>query len=106
SEINFFNHLSHHHSLFGEASKIGVIKTDQVGAGFVGILGDRKEKDQHIREALRGLEMARHIITSGTYQLIILDELLSALDLHLIEERDVLDLISIKPEMVHLMITG
>ena len=33
-------------------------------------------------------------------------KLVSALELKLIEERDILDLIKIKPEMLHLVITG
>lgn len=86
--------------------KLGKIETDQVGVGFVGILGDKKEHDQHMREALRGLEVARQIIISGKYEVVILDELISALELDLLEEQDILDLIGIKPEMLHLVITG
>ena len=85
---------------------LGSIETEQVGLGFVGILGDKKERDLHVREALRGLELARGIVVSGKYQLVILDEIISALELELIEERDILDLIAIKPEMMHLVITG
>jgi len=82
------------------------IDTDQVGLGFVGILGDQKERDQHEREALKGLEMARQAISSGKYQVIILDEIISALELELLKESDILDLIASKPEMLHLVITG
>lgn len=82
------------------------IDTDQVGLGFVGILGDQKEHDQHKREALRGLELARKMVLSGKYQVVVLDEIISALELKLIEESDILDLISSKPEMLHLVITG
>jgi len=99
SEINFFNEINY-------PSSIGVIENEQVGLGFVGILGDKKEKDVHIREALRGLERARDIILSHKYELVVLDEILSALEVGLIEERDILDLIKIKPELMHLVITG
>jgi len=99
NEIIFFEHSSSH-------GPIGRIETDQVGLGFVGILGDKKERDVHVREALRGLEMARQIMLSGKYDVVIFDELLSALELNLIEERDVLELISLKPEMVHMVMTG
>lgn len=98
-EIEFFNHIK-------PAGKLGTIENEQAGIGFVGILGDQKEREAHVREALRGLERARQIIVSGQYQLVILDEIISALELKLIEERDILDLIAIKPEMVHLVITG
>lgn len=99
SEINFFNNVSYGH-------KIGSIENEQVGLGFVGILGDKKEKDIHVRAALKGLERAREIITSGKYQLVILDEIISALEVGLIEERDILEIIKIKPELMHLVITG
>lgn len=107
NEINFFEatHPSLLNSLKGEHS-IGAIETEQVGVGFVGILGDKKEKQQHIRAAIEGLEHAREVITSGKYQVVILDELLSALELNLIEEQDILDIIKLKPEMLHLVVTG
>jgi cob(I)alamin adenosyltransferase len=99
SEINFFNNVS-------SGSKIGNIENEQVGLGFVGILGDKKEKEIHMRAALKGIERAREIITSGEYELVILDEIISALEVGIIEERDILDLIKIKPELTHLVITG
>ncbi len=99
SEVEFFNNVK-------VPNNIGSIKCEQTGAGFVGILGDKKQKDQHIREALRGLELARQIIQSGEYQLVILDEILSAVDLNLLSEADIIDLIKTKPELIHIMMTG
>ena len=99
SEINFFNNISY-------PSTIGTIENEQVGLGFVGILGDKKEKEQHIRQAIYGLQHAREIIASGKYQLVVLDEIISALEVGLIEERDIIDVIQAKPELLHLVITG
>ena len=99
SEINFFNNVSYDRN-------IGKIENEQVGLGFVGILGDKKEKEIHMRAALKGVERARQVITSGKYELVILDEIISALEVGLIEERDILDLITIKPKLMHLVITG
>lgn len=99
SEINFFNHASY-------PSHIGKIENEQVGLGFVGILGDKKEKDIHIRAALKGVERAREVITSGEYDLVILDEIISALEVGLLEERDIVDLIKLKAPLQHLAITG
>ncbi len=99
SEVNFFDNVSY-------SGPIGRIENEQVGLGFVGILGDKKEKDVHIRQALKGLELAREIILSDEYELVILDEIISALEVGLIEERDILDLINIKPPLTHLVITG
>ncbi len=99
SEINYFNNVN-------ASGNIGTIENEQVGLGFVGILGDKKEKEAHIKEAIRGLERAREIITSGEYELVILDEIISALEVGLLEERDILDIIKMKPPLMHLVITG
>jgi cob(I)alamin adenosyltransferase len=97
SEILFFE------SVRGSKGKIG---TAQVGAGFVGILGDRKARAVHVREAERGLALAKKIIASKKYGVVILDELLSAVDLKLLSEADVLALIKSKPPSLHLAYTG
>jgi len=99
SEIEFFNNAK-------TSGRLGKIETAQVGVGFVGILGDRKERDQHIREAVKGLELARKLIVSNNWQVIVLDEILSAVELNLLAEQDILDLIALKPADVHLVITG
>lgn len=99
SEIEFLNNVS-------TPNKIGRIDNEQLGTGFVGILGDKKEKEIHIKAALDGLNRAREVITSGEYQLVILDEIISALESKLIEERDILDIINIKAPLQHLVLTG
>lgn len=99
SEINFFNNIR-------PSGNIGTIENEQVGLGFVGILGDKKDKEAHVRQALQGLEQARKIITSGQYEVIILDEIISALEVGLLEERDIIDLIKLKAPLQHLVITG
>jgi cob(I)alamin adenosyltransferase len=85
---------------------IGKIETDQVGAGFVGILGDKKERAVHIQHAKNGLVFAKRLIKSDKYDLIILDELVSALELNLISEKDIVSLIKSKPKHLHLAYTG
>ncbi len=99
SEITFFESIT-------IPKTLGRIDTEQLGAGFVGILGDQKDRSVHIKAALQGLGLARSILHSGKYELVILDELMSALDLKLIEIQDVISLIQQKPEHVHVVITG
>ncbi len=99
SEIDFFNSIT-------IPKTMGQITTEQVGEGFVGILGDKKERDAHIRQALHGLELARKILVSKKYDVIILDEILSAVELNLLNENDVLEIIKHKPFMTHLVLTG
>lgn len=105
SEIEFLQYVQDS-CLRRNDGGLGQIDCEQVGEGFVGILGDKKEREIHIKEAIRGLERAREIIISKKYDLIILDEILSAVELDLLKEQDVIDLISYKPENLHLVITG
>lgn len=99
SEISFFNNIR-------PIGPVGRIENQQLGLGFVGILGDQKQKQAHVRQALAGLERARQLIVSGKYQLIVLDEIISALEVGLIKQRDIIELIKLKRPLQHLVITG
>ena len=107
SEIEFFNQLE---SSLGRrvlgSSGIGTIENEQLGLGFVGILGDKKDKTIHVKAALDGLALARQDMLSGKYQVLILDELISALEVKVLEERDITELIDLKPADMHLVLTG
>jgi cob(I)alamin adenosyltransferase len=61
---------------------------------------------KHKAEASRALEIARKEISSGAYDLIVLDEINNAVDYGLIRVEDVLKLIRKKPARVHLILTG
>ena len=111
SEILFFDYVAELRKrpqlkLKQEKMKMGKVVSEQWGAGFVGILGDKKERAQHIEEAKKGLARAQKILQSGTYDLIVLDELVSALELKLVTERDIINLIKSKPSHLHLAYTG
>ncbi len=99
SEINFFRSIK-------IPKNMGRIDTEVCGLGFVGILGDQKSKREHVRAALEGLQKAREVLVSGKYQVVILDEILSAVEVGLLMEDDVVELIKLKPKLVHLVITG
>lgn len=89
-----------------QAKNIGQIKSSQAGLGFVGILGDKKQRIKHIQAAKQGLKEAEKIFKSKKYQLVILDELVTALELKLLTEKEVVALISKKPKELHLAYTG
>jgi cob(I)alamin adenosyltransferase len=59
-----------------------------------------------IELARQGLALARKAITSGEYDMVILDELNVAADFKLIPLDDVIDLIKSKPAAVDLILTG
>lgn len=56
--------------------------------------------------ARQGLEKAKEVIASGTYDMIILDEINVALDFKLIPEEEVLALLAGKPAETDIILTG
>lgn len=77
-----------------------------VGEGFVGIIDDDKDIEVHRRAAREGLDMAREILVSGQFPLVILDELNVALDLGLVSSDAVREVLDARNETQHLVITG
>jgi cob(I)alamin adenosyltransferase len=77
-----------------------------IGRGFVGIIDDKSPIEDHKKIAEDALEVARNKINSKTYDIVILDEINYAVNLGLISLKDVLDIISDKPEDVSLVLTG
>ena len=81
----------------------------QLGKGFVKYMGDKKPFEEHLAAAREALQAAREKITSGRYDLIILDEILYAIDyagVQLVSMDDVLGLLAAKPAALHLILTG
>lgn len=78
----------------------------QKGLGFVGIIDDKLDRSEHIKAAAEAVAFAREKIQSGSYDIVILDEISVALGLGLIKVEDLLALIDSKPELTDLVITG
>jgi len=76
------------------------------GKGFVGIIDDKKPLSQHIAAAREALRTSKKIISSGLYDIVILDEINCAVNLKLIGVRPVLELIQQRPLHVSLVLTG
>jgi cob(I)alamin adenosyltransferase len=62
--------------------------------------------DEDRSEAARGLAVAREAMMSGTYDLVILDEINSTENLGMLKKADVLDALSNKGEHVEVVMTG
>ena len=85
------------------APDLEVIST---GIGFVNIFGDRYTLDEHREAAQKGLQLSRDKIASGQYQLVILDEILGAVDQGQVDLEQVIELVRGKPHAVNLLLTG
>ena len=86
-----------------EARRIG-LDVLQVGLGHWVRMGEATDDDR--RAAGEGFTRAREIVVGGAFDLVILDELLTALYFELVPLADVLRLFEEKPAHVELVITG
>ena len=83
-----------------------------LGEGFVNharggaTQSDVERTESHRLAAAEALKRAKTAITSGNWDMIILDESNYAVKFGLITLEDVLELISLKPASVHLVLTG
>jgi cob(I)alamin adenosyltransferase len=77
-----------------------------IGEGFVGILDDDKSFDEHRLAAKKGVDLAIEKLRSGSYQLIILDELSVAQTLGLVTADELESILSARAETQNLVITG
>ena len=81
----------------------------QLGKGFVQSMGDKKPFAEHVAAAKDALNIAREKMASGAYDLIVLDELVYAIDyagVQLVTLEEVLALLDAKPPSLHLILTG
>ncbi len=62
--------------------------------------------DEDLRMARQGMELARKAITQAEYDVVILDEINCAVDYGLVDVKDVLELVNLKPTQMELILTG
>ena len=82
----------------------GRIEILRLGSGFV--RGDGPPPAEAVAAARKALHLARRRLTGGTYDIVVLDEVFAALAAQLISERELLNLIDLRPSGVHLVLTG
>jgi cob(I)alamin adenosyltransferase len=76
------------------------------GKGFVGIIDDDHPIEDHQKAAQEAVVLAKEKLSSGIYNVMILDEINYAVKLNLISVQNVLDIIKIKPDKTTLILTG
>jgi cob(I)alamin adenosyltransferase len=76
------------------------------GKGFVGIIDDDHPIEDHRSAAQKAISLAKEKISSGNYDIIILDEINYALNMNLIILKDVIDIINSRPKKTTLVLTG
>jgi cob(I)alamin adenosyltransferase len=76
------------------------------GKGFCGIQGNPYPYKEHRANAQDAVRLAKEKISSGLYDMIILDEINNALKLRLVDLPQAIELIDSKPALMHLVLTG
>jgi cob(I)alamin adenosyltransferase len=94
-----------------ESSEISMLRNIGVtvkifGRGFVGILGDLKNKSEHVNAARKGLDWIKKEIIEKKYDTIVADELVSAIELGLLKTEEVRGLYDLKRNFKALALTG
>jgi cob(I)alamin adenosyltransferase len=91
-------------------SKLKNVDVKLMGRGFVGILGDRKPIAEHIKAAKAAMAESIKALNPPAgrkkYNLVILDEAISAIEAKLLTVDDVVKIIKSKPAEIHLCLTG
>lgn len=64
------------------------------------------QNEEHMKQAKKALEAGKKAVSSGKYDMVILDEVLYAVQLNLLKEEQVLDLIESKSKNTELIMTG
>ena len=80
------------------------IEVRQCGLGFT--QRNKEKKENHIAAVKEAFHMARKEISSGQWDVVILDEINYAVKFGLCGAEDVLQLIREKPKALHLLLTG
>lgn len=74
--------------------------------GRTGFVNPSHPEPEDYTLAKKGLEQARKAAGSGNYDMIVLDEILAAVQLNLLPVENVISLIKNKPSELHLVLTG
>ena len=95
-----------HYGELESLRRIPEITLVRAGAGFYKILDDRFPEEVHRKAAAEGLALAREAVASGEYTLVVLDEIIYAIDEKLLELADVVELLGQRRPEVSVILTG
>lgn len=95
---------------YGEMKSIKRLEPEvefhRMGKGFVGIVDDTLPREAHVQAAQEALAFAIERMTSGEYQLVLLDEIFVAVKLELLTTADLHRVLDARPRGTTLILTG
>lgn len=83
-----------------------LVKLYHTGKGFCGIEGNPYPHEEHRKNAQDAVTLVKEILAGDDCDTIILDEINNALHLRLVDLDQVKEIISLRPDHVHLVLTG
>ena len=104
--IQFIKGSWHYGEMTSSSRLAPELEVVAVGRGFVGILDDTSTPEQHRRVAAEAMSMARRDVSSGEYDIVILDEINYAVKLGLVDEEAVLEALGSRHADVDVVLTG
>lgn len=104
--IQFMKGTWHYGELDAVKKVSDYIHLNPMGKGFYKILDDNATEEEHRDAAQKALKAAQECMARGDYELIILDEVLVAVNVGILAETELLDFLAHKPEKQHLILTG
>lgn len=92
---------------YGELNSIGELKgADIEQYGRPDFVNKEDPAQVDIDLAHEGFQRAKEVISSGEYDLVVLDEMNVALDYGLLDEEDVIEMIEGRPDGIEVVLTG
>ena len=82
------------------------VELHTTGKGFCGIQGNPYPRSEHRANAQDAVRLSLEKIGSGAFDMVVLDEINNALQLQLVDLEQVLEILSCKPPLMHLVLTG
>ena len=82
------------------------VKIIQGGKGFLGILGSKITKDQHIKAAKEAYDLLYKEVISGKWDIVVADEIIGSVYSKVLLSSKLLQLIQDKPDTMDLVLTG
>ncbi len=84
------------------------VDLEVTGRGFTieGLRNPNIPMEDHAAAAAHGWQVAQHIVHSGGYDVVVLDEVLGAVTAGLVPLDELLELVRTRPNEVHLVLTG
>jgi cob(I)alamin adenosyltransferase len=93
-------------SFYGELEALQKIPRIEIRPMGLGLIRGDADQDPHREAARLALDSARQEVTSGQWDLVVLDEICIALDYEFIEPGEVAAMIQARADELHLILTG